>query len=686
MKAIILLLSLAFSVIHCDEECSVEDPLEKLILKTVDQAISYDFPKSNIEYFEGLEEDKIHEYGTFDFIIVGSGSSGSVLVNRLSEVKSWKVLLLEAGGEYDSFLDIPSMYIYAQNSKHNWGYNTTSQKYGCKDFGEYDFIIVGAGSSGSVIFNRLSEVKKWKILLLEAGGDEDDFSDIPAMMFFTHLSEMNWGYNTTSQKKSCLGMNDNQCSYPRGRVVGGSGTINALMNIRGSNEDFDIWEKQGNPGWSYKNVLPYFKKSEHFEIQDADSGYHSTSGMWNVSYVDPPTKLTKYFMEASKETGGQYVDYNGKNQMGYSRLQMSINKGRRASGGRTFIDPVRHEPNVNIVTNALVTKILIDSDKKVYGVEFLKNGRLLRTTSKKEVILSAGAINTPQLLMLSGIGPKTHLEALKIPVVEDLPVGQKFQDHISYIALNVRTNMTYQRRPIRTVIKNFLRGKGLFTYGANTQAINFINTSDHRSTKPDIELILIASPSTSILASKVYNLKPEFAKMAQKEYNGDTDFKIYVVLMHPKSVGEVTLKSNNPLDFPNIDPNYFSDEHDEDIETMYRGIKYAVSMLKTNAFAGIDAKLQGVVPVCDKHVFLSKEYYYCTIRHLSSTLYHPTGTTRMGPNTSTSVVNHELKVHGIKNLRIGDCGVIPISLSGHTNAPAVMIGEKLADLIKRVHL
>ncbi|XP_045480485.1 glucose dehydrogenase [FAD, quinone]-like [Harmonia axyridis] len=553
-----------------------------------------------------------------------------------------------------------------------------------EDYGTFDFIIVGAGSSGSVIFNRLSKIPRWRILLLEAGGEENDFSDIPTMAFHSQYTDMNWGYNTTSQKNSCLGMNNNQCSYPRGRTIGGSSTINALMYIRGNRADYNNWMVQGNPGWSYESLLPYFKKSEHFEIEKGDMDFHSARGLLNVSTHRPPSPLIDYFAEAGREMGYDNIDYNAESQIGYSKLQMNMNNGKRASGGRVFIDPVRNQPNVKIVTNALTTKVLIDNNKTAYGVMFLKNGKLYRALVNEEVVLSAGAVNTPQLLMLSGIGPREHLEQLNIPVIQDLPVGKHLQDHPVFVGLNVRTNYTFEKPTLKQQVQDYLEGKGFLTYCLNTQAVQFVNTFNPMSEVPDMEIILVPPPTGSALEAKAFNFKPEIAETLINNKNSLNDLKFMLVLLHPKSIGEITLRSTNPLDFPDINTNFFTDSEDKDIDTMYRGIRHALEILETDAFKRLNATpITKELNVCREYEYNSKDYWYCAIRHLTSTLYHTSGTTRMGNDTRTSVVNFELKVHGINKLRVGDCGVIPSSTSGHTNAPAFMIGEKMADFLKQ---
>lgn len=554
------------------------------------------------------------------------------------------------------------------------------------DYGSYDFIIVGSGSAGSILANRLSEIDHWSILLLEAGGDETDFTDIPSMMFYSHLSSMNWGYNTTRQKTCCLGMKNNQCTYPRGRVTGGSSTINALMYVRGNKANYDSWSRDGNTGWSYEEVLPYFKKFEHFELT-GDKFYHSEDGSLNVSNFRPTPNLVSNFLQANHEMGRNLLDYNGRDQMGYSRLQMNINNGKRASGGRVFLDPIRSRLNLKIVNNALATKILIDKlTKEAYGLTFIKDKIHYKVLANIEVIISAGAINSPQLLMLSGIGPKKHLKNLDIPVIANLPVGLNLHDHPVFYGLNIRTNTTLVRLSPRESARNYVKGRGPLTYCANTQAISFINSNDFKADVPNTEIIFLPPPSESDITEQSFNYREDILNTFVKSANPSTDFRLLIVYLSPKSRGSVTLKSNNPLDFPNIDVNYFSDKFSEDIDGMYKSILFALSMLDTEAFKKINATLAINLPVCNNNELYSRAYWHCAIRHLSYTLYHGAGTTKMGPNPRNSVVNNKLKVHGICKLRVVDAGIIPTPIYGHPNAPTFMIGEKCAQMIKEEYL
>ncbi|KAL3265762.1 hypothetical protein HHI36_009963 [Cryptolaemus montrouzieri] len=578
--------------------------LEKIILDKVNEAISYDFPQDNFEYFRGIEKSSVDEYGTFDFIIVGSGSTGSVLARRLSFIKSWRILLLEAGEQYDAFIDIPSMYSFSLRSKHNWGYNTTFQKYGCK------------------------------------------------------------------------GMVNNQCSYPRGKILGGSSSINGLIYTRGNPQDYDNWEKLGNPGWSYKNVESYFRKLENTQFPSKKLG---RSGPLYVNYSVPYVSMQDTFSEAFSEKGIFETEYNGEKQFGTSKIQSNIKRGKRVSGYNAYIKPISQRTNLNVSTEAFVIKILIDdSTKKAYGVRFVKKGRIFDATSVKEVILSAGAINSPQILMLSGIGPEHLLNEYNIPLVKDLPVGDNLLDQIAY-NIHFSSNYTQNTIPLSKQVEDFLRGEGLFTAPFNGKSLSFVKPDDLG--RPTVEYVLLPPTGRNHYTSRplaspyIPSINEEMSKIDPKNF-----FSITTIILHPKSKGKVTIRSNKAQDFPEIDSNIFSNE--EDLETLYEAIQFAISITETGAFKKINASVYSPIPPCFEHILYSKQYWYCAIRYMALPTYHSMGTTSMGMDEKTSVVNHELKIHGIKNLRVADCGVIPATISGHTNGPAFMIGEKLSSIIK----
>lgn len=299
----------------------------------------------------------------------------------------------------------------------------------------YDFIVVGAGSAGAVIAARLSEIGNWSVLLLEAGGDETEISDVPALAGFLQLSEMDWKYQTKphAHRAYCQAMIGDRCNWPRGKVLGGSSVLNAMVYVRGNKRDYDEWEAQGNLGWSYKDVLPYFTKSEdNRNPYLVKTGYHGSGGYLTVQESPWRTPLSLAFVKAGEELGYEHRDCNGAEQSGFMLVQTTMRRGSRCSTSKAFLRPVRLRENLHIAKFAHATRVLIDSKtKRTYGVEFVRENKRQIVFAKKEVILSAGAINSPQLLMLSGIGPAAHLAEFKIPVISDLPVGDNLQ--VSFI-------------------------------------------------------------------------------------------------------------------------------------------------------------------------------------------------------------------------------------------------------------
>ncbi|KAJ3657980.1 hypothetical protein Zmor_009752 [Zophobas morio] len=551
-----------------------------------------------------------------------------------------------------------------------------------EEYGEFDFVIVGAGSAGSVLATRLSEIDDFSILLLEAGGEEDDFSQIPALWSYNQFSEKNWGYYSIPQKHFCLGMNNRQCAVPRGKLLGGTSSINGMMYSRGNCKDFDQWYQIGNRGWSCKDVLPYFKKSENTQIH-GDENYHGKGGFWNVEYPLPDSPLYQNFVNGSLELKQPIVEYNGKNQIGTSHIQSNIKHGRRQSLATAFLDNSRHRRNLKVLTKTLVTKVVIDpQSKKAKGVEFVTRNKKFHVRATKEVIVSAGAINTPQLLMLSGVGPKDELSKLKIPVVADLPVGKNLIEHL-ILTLMVRSDYTAPKICINELIQQYLNGFGALTKGGNMGGVGYIQTKNDSSEVPTIEILVSAPPHIdSSIFQREFNYNKEIIDRLLGTIDPQRDIFFYIVLLHEKSRGRIFLNSGSPIDFPNIDFNMLSEQ--EDVDTMIEGVKYVQQLIKTHAFRKINANLLEV-PICTNFKISSKEYMECLIRNLAISGSHPCGTAAMGPNNGNFVVADTLQVHGVGNLRVVDASIFPSSISGHLNAPTVMVAEKAADLIKKEH-
>ncbi|KAK5644057.1 hypothetical protein RI129_007902 [Pyrocoelia pectoralis] len=536
--------------------------------------------------------------------------------------------------------------------------------------GVYDYIIVGAGYAGSVIASRLTEDSHIKVLLLEAGGLESGFSDIPRMSEYLRGLEYNWNFKTTHQSASCLGMVNGKCSFPSGKGLGGSSILSDLSYERGNKIDYDSWCEQGMFGWCYNDVLPLFKKSENFKIPDRDDEYHGTGGPLNVEPVKLCHRQLDAFIEANIELG---------------REEKNTVNGARQSVANAFLNNALNRTNLKISSSSLVTKIITFLNKAT-GVHFSRRGRLYKAKATKEIILAAGAIGSAQLLMLSGIGPKNHIRSKDIPIVKDLPVGENFQDHPAYLALHFVTNYTEPVVSIDENVRDYLEGFGSYTVGGNTQGLAFVkvNQSD-RYERPDIQLVIIPSNNTNYFEQRAYNYNEETYNAIWPKLDPRRSFTIKIVLLHPKSRGTVRLRSSSPYLYPSIDSNLFSDRNGDDIENMYRGILAAIELVETNAFKNINAVLfDATVPACSCHVYLSKQYWYCQIRHLAVPLGRIVGTSKMGPyGSKDAVVSNDLRVHGMKRLRVADSSIIPSSVSADPSIASIMIGEKVSELIKR---
>ncbi|XP_018330738.1 glucose dehydrogenase [FAD, quinone] [Agrilus planipennis] len=553
----------------------------------------------------------------------------------------------------------------------------------------YDFIVIGSGSAGGVVAARLSEIPEWKILLLEAGAPETPYTQIPGMAYHLQNTPYNWGYTTTPQESFCLGMEENKCACATGKALGGSTAINSMMYTRGNKRDYDLWADNGNLGWCYDDVLPYFKKMENIDLPHFDRKYHHQGG---PVHVEVPQHLSEYaedFLEAGKELGIKTVDYNGADQMGFGITQVTTKHGKRNSVAQAYLQPAKKRHNLNIKPLSQVVEILINPHtKEASGVKYIHDGKLYVAKAEKEVILSAGAYNSPQLLMLSGIGPKEDLEHLEIPVVADLPVGKHLKDHISFIGMDFILNKEKDKPtdPHEDLVQWLKEGKGPLA-SIRAEGLGYIRTEVSKDPEdyPDIEIIF-SPKSRKIGEEKARNIrvKKEIYDGLWRPLEDKETFSIEVMLTHPKSTGTLKLKSKNPFHPPLLDARQLTDPDNHDLETMLAGVKKALEIPKTHAFQKYGAHLnEHPIPGCEALEFGSENYWKCAIRHLSVSLRHTTGTCRMGPkHDKDAVVDNKLKVHGIHKLRVADASVIPVSISGHTNAAAIMIGEKAADIIK----
>lgn len=530
------------------------------------------------------------------------------------------------------------------------------------DTQEYDYVIVGGGSAGCTLAARLSEDKSISVCLLEAGGpDSSVLIHAPAGVVAMVPSKINnYAYQTVPQ----AGLNGRRGYQPRGKTLGGSSSINAMLYVRGNRWDYDHWAALGNPGWSYAELLPLFKRCENNEQISND--FHGQGGPLNVTYPRHDSPMSSLFLQAAAQNGiAHNPDYNGAVQEGAFLYQVTHKNGERCSAAKAYLSPNLARPNLQVLTGSVSAKVILEG-RRACGISYYRGNQLHQVRARKEVILCAGAFGSPQLLQLSGIGAAKELQEIGIPVLHDLPgVGKNLQDHIDYVqSWRVSSNTETFGLSLRgsgkiaaAMLEWKQRRSGMITSTIATAGAFFCSTPEVKV--PDLQLVFVIA------------LVDDHAR---KQHLGH-GISCHVDVLRPFSRGTVGLQSTDPRAAPRIDPQFLSDPRDAQL--LLKGAQKQQAILQSAPFDGVRGKMLYPTHIDDTAALMAD------IRQRADTQYHPVGTCKMGPASDPmAVVDAHLKVHGIAGLRVVDASIMPTIIGGNTNAPSIMIAEKAADMIR----